>query len=80
MCIKQAVKVEKHSKNNIPFFGSYSRPNIQTKSFAHSKVEATLREDKSKDKGKGLLKSSLRSLIVRDASNVKGVVTFKMTV
>ena len=53
---KLVIKVEKHSKNKRPFCGSYLRPSTQAKHFAHPKYEAAPRDDKSKDKGKGIVK------------------------
>lgn len=61
MC-KLAIKVEKHSKNKRPFFGSYSQPSTQAKSFAHPKLETAPSEDKSKDKAKGVIKESPKEL------------------
>jgi len=53
---KLAIKVEKHSKNKRPFTSSSSRPSSQTKSYSAPKAEALLKEDKGKEKGKGILK------------------------
>jgi len=58
------IKVTKHSKNERPFSSSYSQLNTQTESYTPPKPETILKEDKSKDKGKGIVMSSLRSLMV----------------
>ena len=53
---KLAIKVETHLKNKNPFYGSYSWPNIQPKSYAATKAETASKEDKSKDKDMGIVK------------------------
>ena len=72
-----AIKVKKHTKNKRSFSSSYSRPSIQTKPFAHLKPETASKEDKSKDKVKEI--EFPKNLNVRDASNAKDMVTFKLT-
>jgi len=53
---KLAIKVEKNSKSKISLSSSYSQPSTQTKPFAHPKPKTALKEDKRKDKGKGIVK------------------------
>jgi len=50
-----------YSKNKRPFSGSHSQQNTQ-KSYRHSKFEAATKEDKSKDKGKGIVEEFFKKL------------------
>jgi len=59
---KLAIKVKKHSKNRRPFSSSYSQPSTQVKHFAHRESETKLKEDKGKDKGKGIFKEFPKKL------------------
>jgi len=75
-----AIKVEKYSKGKRLFCSSYTKPTTPPKPFVPSKPEVTPKEAGSKDKGKAITKEFPRQLDGKRCSNVKVMVTSKLTV